>query len=142
MVRCAQPGAACHSGDAYCEADVPQRPASPCRRLGCAGTVRPGAAACGQGHAVQKRTVDQRESASRRGYDARWRRIRLMHLRQHPLCANPDQLPAHIVPATDVDHIVPLADGGSSAPENLQSLCHSCHSRKTAVAQGRGRSNL
>ena len=30
-----------------------------------------------------------------------------------------------------LDHIIPLADGGSEAPDNLQILCHSCHELKT-----------
>lgn len=35
--------------------------------------------------------------------------------------------------ATDVDHVVPKRAGGPDAHSNLQSLCHSCHSRKTAT---------
>lgn len=39
------------------------------------------------------------------------------------------------VPATDVDHIIPHRGDWSlfTDPDNLQSLCHSCHSRKTAL---------
>jgi len=33
---------------------------------------------------------------------------------------------------TEVDHIIPRQDGGDNSRENLQSLCKSCHSRKTA----------
>ena len=35
------------------------------------------------------------------------------------------------VTATEVDHIVPLKEGGTNELNNLQSLCKSCHSRKT-----------
>ena len=31
----------------------------------------------------------------------------------------------------DIDHIIPLALGGTNAPENLQILCRSCHRSKT-----------
>lgn len=33
--------------------------------------------------------------------------------------------------ATEVDHIVPLASGGTADPDNLQACCHSCHAIKT-----------
>ena len=33
----------------------------------------------------------------------------------------------------EVDHIVPLVDGGSHEMANLQSLCTPCHKRKTAA---------
>ena len=42
-----------------------------------------------------------------------------------------------IASATDVDHIVPIADGGAPLDQaNLQSLCHECHSRKTIAENG------
>ena len=33
--------------------------------------------------------------------------------------------------AWDIDHILPLAIGGTNAPENLQILCRPCHRSKT-----------
>ena len=33
----------------------------------------------------------------------------------------------------ELDHIVPLIDGGSHDPSNLQTLCTPCHKRKTAL---------
>lgn len=76
---------------------------------------------------------DQRASASKRGYDRRWRRLRLMYLRANPLCADPFDLHAnHVVAAVHVDHIIPKRNGGTDEWDNLQGLCASCHSHKTA----------
>ena len=80
------------------------------------------------------REVDERPSAALRGYDRRWRRLRRMVLAREPLCRVCGEK-GMLTPATQVDHIVPLADGGDNAFENLQSLCATCHSQKT----GRGR---
>lgn len=77
-----------------------------------------------------------RPSAARRGYDSVWRRIRLEFLRRHPLCAECGRA-GRTVPATDVDHRVPLRRGGTNDPANLQALCHEHHSRKTAREDGR-----
>ena len=35
-------------------------------------------------------------------------------------------------PATDVDHIIPKAAGGTDSPNNLQCLCKKCHRIKTS----------
>lgn len=32
--------------------------------------------------------------------------------------------------ALEVDHIVPLKDGGTDADSNLRTLCHSCHKNR------------
>ena len=43
-----------------------------------------------------------------------------------------------LVPATDVDHIIPHKGNEDLMwdEENLQALCHACHSRKTAAEDG------
>ncbi len=74
----------------------------------------------------------QRPSAGLRGYGARWRKLRAWYLARHPLC----EWPGCEQPATDVDHRVPRARGGSDQPSNLQALCHRHHSRKTVLEDG------
>lgn len=38
-----------------------------------------------------------------------------------------------VTPATVVDHIIEISDGGKADDiNNLQSLCRACHNRKTA----------
>lgn len=76
--------------------------------------------------------VDRRGSASERGYDARWSRLRRAYAKQHPLCE--DCLP-DAVPVAEVDHIIPIR--GVDDPlrlqwRNLRSRCRSCHATKTA----------
>ena len=74
------------------------------------------------------RRPERRASAARRGYDRAEQRVAQAYLVKHPIC----QAPGCNEPATDVDHIVPLRQGGARLEtNNLQSLCHSCHSRKT-----------
>lgn len=116
---------------------MPMKPPRPCRSPGCPALVRGGTGYCDQHQAEAQRQQDARRgTAAERGYDARWRALRIMFLRRHPLCADPDGVHTGPVPATDVDHIVPKRDGGRDAWDNLQALCHSCHSRKTARELG------
>ncbi len=81
-----------------------------------------------QTQARRRKTVDQaRASASERGYDRRWQRLRKLILHRDPICAICDRQAS-----TDIDHIIPKAQGGEDTEENLQGLCHACHSKKTA----------
>ena len=108
---------------------MPSRVGHPCAAPGCPAIVR-GAAYC-PAHQPEQRAGEARLSPSRRGYDRRWQRLRRMVLAQQPFCVV-CQRAGRVVAATDVDHIVPLSAGGTSAADNLQPLCHSCHSKKTA----------
>ena len=67
-----------------------------------------------------------RPSPTRRGYGPKWKKIRDEHLLMEPRCR------ACGTQATDVDHVIPKRLGGSDDHGNLQSLCHPCHSSKTA----------
>lgn len=58
-----------------------------------------------------------------------WRSIRAIVLADDPLCQTCKAM-GYIVEAKDVDHID--GDSHNNVRSNLQSLCHSCHSRKTA----------
>lgn len=62
---------------------------------------------------------------------ASWKRLRHAHLSAYPLCVG---CAPRLVPATTVDHVVPISGGGPAFPghDGLASYCTRCHSAKTA----------
>jgi 5-methylcytosine-specific restriction protein A len=70
-----------------------------------------------------------------RAYGRSWDKIRAAVLAQQPLCVACEQQ-GRLTAASEVDHVISLARGGSHERANLQSLCKSCHSRKTAKLDG------
>nr|DAZ55835.1 MAG TPA: HNH endonuclease [Caudoviricetes sp.]DAZ83227.1 MAG TPA: HNH endonuclease [Caudoviricetes sp.] len=127
LTICSYPG--CHSpvprGDRYCERHKEQ------------GEKRDAAIVA---QAKKRRDARRRElkgTTAQRGYGARWQALRKRFILQHPYCERCLK-EGRITPATDVDHIKPhrgcprlLFD-----ENNLQALCHECHSRKTATEDG------
>jgi 5-methylcytosine-specific restriction protein A len=82
---------------------------------------------------ASKQPKASRDSANSRGYNREWRKARLDHLRRFPFCVECAKQDRYIS-ATDVDHIIPHR--GDMVlfwkRSNWQSLCKSCHSKKTA----------
>ena len=69
----------------------------------------------------------------------KWMAIRERWFRAHPVCVMCEQQ-GRISLATQLDHRVPLIDGGKDDETNYQSLCKTHHDEKTATeARGRGR---
>ena len=77
-------------------------------------------------------TVDFRKSASKRGYDTQWKKLRQWHIENEPLCRHCRERGITRA-AEEVDHIESVNSRPDLRlePSNLQSLCRSCHVRKT-----------
>lgn len=62
-----------------------------------------------------------------------WRRLRDRIMRRDCYLCQSCKRAGRVTVATECDHIRPVADGGTDAPENLQALCKRCHGIKTAL---------
>ena len=103
------------------------KPKTPCAQAGCAALCY--SRYCDACRRRWDRHHDRdRGNSSKRGYGAKWRKLREYVLQRHPVC----QVPDCTVAATDVDHIVTRRRGGTDDLKNLQALCHPHHSEKTA----------
>jgi 5-methylcytosine-specific restriction protein A len=98
-----------------------QRALSPCCQPGCPTLTH-------TSYCAQHTKPDPRPNSTTRGYNHQWARYAKTWLRNHPNC---NRCPN---PATDVHH----KDGrGPNGPhgydsDNIEALCHPCHSRHTA----------
>jgi len=87
--------------------------------------------------AVQRRIEESSEChVAKRGETRRLRgraavEFRERHIAAEPNCRDCLERDANIRPAEEVDHIVPLVDGGTNEPDNLRSLCRPCHAVRT-----------
>lgn len=65
--------------------------------------------------------------------NANWRKLRKWWVNRNPLCVMCEK-EGKLVAVQVVDHIVPIKMGGEElSSSNLQSLCHSCHNKKTRL---------
>lgn len=86
---------------------------------------------------VYTHNVERRKKTAERGYGGKWRAASKGHLKANPLCVHCKE--KDIVRAAKcVDHIIPHKGNGALFwdPLNWQSLCYSCHSRKTVLEDG------
>lgn len=111
---------------------MPSKLARACAVRGCPDKAIAGSSRCGEHTRQYKRELARRRPSTAKDYGRKWRAIRALYLKYHPDCEVCGK------PTTDVDHIIPKREGGTSHWDNLQALCHSCHSEKTAKHDGGG----
>lgn len=82
-----------------------------------------------------------RPSAAERGYGRGWKALRKRVMARDKWLCQVSLREGRIVPATEVDHIIPKHLGGTDDMANLQAISAEAHRRKTereaAEAQGR-----
>lgn len=115
------------------------KPLRPCLHPGCTALVRSGY--CDAHRPPESARRSAKSQSYRRWYSLRiWTDVlRPQQLAREPFCRECARRGLRVY-ATDVDHVVPH-DGDWSKfadTENLQSLCHSCHSAKT-IAESRAK---
>jgi len=111
---------------------MPNKPLRPCRKPGCAVLVPDGY--CDKHRPKDGGRSDQAMAWRWMYRTVAWRRLRSEQLLEEPFCRECSKTGIRRR-ATDVDHIVDHKGDWAIFTDrnNLQSLCHSCHSRKTAA---------
>lgn len=106
---------------------MPMKPLKPCNHPGCPELTK-------NKYCDRHRNLhnNKRESASKRGYNNKWRVASKRYLKAHPLCVQ-CQKENRLVEATVVDHIIPHRGDKKLFwdENNWQALCKRCHDRKT-----------
>jgi len=77
-----------------------------------------------------------RESRHARGYGTEWNKLRLRILQRDKHLCKPCLKASALSAATQVDHIISKAKGGTDDEDNLQAICKPCHDRKTTIENG------
>lgn len=108
---------------------MPKKPNIPCKHPGCPKLVPYSSRYCEEHRKLHK---DEYRTSQEKGYNSRWRKVRRIFLKAHPLCEM-CRKEGRLVKATVVDHIIPHRGDQELFwdQNNFQALCKSCHDRKT-----------
>lgn len=111
-----------------------RRPQRPCRAQGCRELHRNGNGYC-EAHQDMAAAWggSRRGSAAERGYGSEWRRLRKLVLKRDGwICRCADcKSTGRVRNASEVDHVIPKAEGGTDDPSNLVAINSDCHKQKT-----------
>lgn len=109
---------------------TPTMPPTRCAAPGCSRLTPSGRARCPE-HTQRGMSAHTQWLKTHPQDVGPWSSLRTRTLQEHPTC----QHPTCQSPATEVDHLVEIADGGAFLdPGNVQALCREHHERKTAIA--------
>ena len=88
---------------------------------------------------IKEKVAFERDNSNQEIYNSwKWRKFSKQHKLLNPLCVQCDK-DGLVTVGTVADHIVPINKGGTVfEKENIQTLCESCHNRKSASERGMG----
>ncbi|WKB52300.1 HNH endonuclease [Eleftheria terrae] len=119
---------------------MPKAAPKPCRHLGCTQLVTDGTSRCAAHKVVPGSFADRnRGNRHQRGYGTAWDKLRAQVLKRDAGICQPCLAEGIVHSGTDVDHIVPKAEGGTDALSNLRCICRARHQAKTGRDAARGR---
>ena len=119
---------------------MPFKPKRPCSYPGCPELTN------GRYCEKHKRLINrqyekyERDPQTKYRYNGRWKKIRDRYIRAHPLCEECMKY-GRYTKATQVHHVLPLSEGGTSDEKNLMSVCNECHARIHATRGDRWHTN-
>ncbi|MRW86791.1 HNH endonuclease [Pseudoduganella sp. FT26W] len=105
----------------------------PCSFPTCSVLVRDGSGRC----AKHPRDQWKKTTPTKRITGRRLQAMRVALFSRHPLCAECLRQ-GRATPATQRDHVIPLAEGGLDDETNEQALCQDCHDEKSERERQRG----
>lgn len=114
---------------------MPYLPPHPCKHTGCKALVSKGSYCDEHKHLHKRKWNWDANNSNRhaRGYGSTWNKLRkLVFKRDFKLCQVCLKHNKY-TEATEVDHIISKAQGGTDDLDNLQSICKPCHQHKTAT---------
>ena len=102
------------------------KPKVACKFPGCPNIIPSGTTYCeDHKHLMYK----DRPSGQERGYDAQWKKVRALYIKQHPLCEECLKNSKTVL-ATKVHHIIPAINKDTRYDfSNLMALCDKCHGK-------------
>lgn len=117
---------------------MPQRPNRICRLKGCGSLTRNANGYCDD-HASEARAWATRQGSGRGGRP--WRRLRDQVMQRDNYLCQCDECKRlkRVRPADEVDHRIPLSQGGTDSLSNLSAINRDCHRAKTQREAAAGR---
>lgn len=117
---------------------MPPAPKRVCTYPGCTALTTTGR--CNTHRTVGKWGDPRRGTRQERGYGSTWDKLRLVVLARDRYLCQCEQCQGgklRLSVATEVDHRISKAHGGTDALDNLQAINRECHRRKTAEETGK-----